>query len=343
VLATGARPVGAAPLRTLADCETVTGPRVLVLGGGILGMQAALALRRRGLEVSVVHRHDVLMNRLLDAEAGRILASQLANLGITVHVGRHAVRQLGGGVTLDDGTTLVADTVIACTGVVPNAELARECGLTVDEGVVVDAHLRTDDPRIHAIGDCAQADDQLGHTTRAWDQADTLAALLTVGHPGYRPGGRVTRLTAPGIDIASVGTLSSTEDMVVTLTDPARERYARIAVRDGRIVGAVLVGLPHAIAAVSQLHDRGEPVPSDRLGLLLGTPSTPAGPPELPDDAVVCLCNNVTKLTLVNAWHGGADSVEGLAGSTRATTGCGSCTPLVQGICSTLSAEREAA
>jgi assimilatory nitrate reductase electron transfer subunit len=353
VLATGARPVdpgpraGVTPLRTLADCASVTGRRILVLGGGILGMQAALALRRRGLDVSVVHRHAVLMNRLLDAEAGRILAAQLENAGICVYLGRTAVRYRTAGVTLDDGTTVLADNVVLCTGVVPNVELARHCGLTVDNGVVVDTQLRTDDQNIHAIGDCAQHDDQPGHLTRAWDQADALAALLTVGHDGYRAGGRITRLTAPGIDIASVGVApSSTMDSgveVVRLTDPTRERYARLALRRGRIVGAVLVGLPQAIATISRLHDRGEPVPSDRLGLLLGSPITPTGPVELPDDAVVCLCNNVTKIALIRAWHGGADTVKGLAASTRATTGCGSCTPVVHGICSTLSAAREPA
>jgi assimilatory nitrate reductase electron transfer subunit len=353
VLATGARPAdqgsrdGVTPLRTLADCALVTGRRILVLGGGILGMQAALALCRRGHDVSVVHRHAVLMNRLLDAEAGRILASRLQDLGIRVYLGRTAARYRTGGVTLDDCTTVLTDRVLLCTGAVPNVELARQCGLTVDDGVVVDTHLRTDDPDIHAVGDCAQHDDQPGHLSRAWDQADALAAFLTVGHAGYRAGGRVTRLTGPGIDIASVGIPApSTVDSaveVVALTDPARDRYARLTLRDGRIAGAVLVGLPEAIATISQLYDRGEPAPSDRLGLLLGGPVTPTGPVELSDDAVVCVCNNVTKITLVRAWRGGAETVNDLATSTRATTGCGTCTSVVQGICSTLSAERQGA
>jgi assimilatory nitrate reductase electron transfer subunit len=253
---------------------------------------------------------------------------------------------------LDDGTTLSADNVILCTGVLSNADLARDCGLTVGTGVVVDARLRTEDPDIHAIGDCAEHDGDLpGHLTRAWDQADTLAAALTIGHDGHRPGRRITRLIAPGIDIASIGRtveLSTTDSVapgveLVGLTDPARGRYARLALRDQRIVGAVLVGLPQAIATVSQLHDRGEPVPSDRLGLLLGAPTSQSGPIELPDDVAICLCNNVTKHTLVQAWHGGADTVQGLALATRATTGCGTCTPLIQRLCSTLTAERDAA
>jgi assimilatory nitrate reductase electron transfer subunit len=361
VLATGARPDPPAglqtraettTLRTLDDCARVTGRRVVVLGGGILGMQAALALRHRGHEVTVVHRNTVPLNRLLNPEAGRLLATQLVNAGLSIHLGRTAVRHDAAGLTLDDGTTILTDNVVLCTGVLPNVELARGCGLAVGTGVVVDASLRTEDPDIHAIGDCAEYDGDLpGHLTRAWDQADTLAAVLTTGHAGHVPGGQITRLTAPGIDIASIGRVSelSTTDSpdsapeLVTLTDPAGGRYAKVALRDQRVVGAVLVGLPQAIATISQLHDLGRPVPSDRLGMLLGAAISHSGPIELPDAAVICLCNNVTKHTLVHAWHGGADTVQDLAIVTRATTGCGSCKPLVGSLCSTLAAQRDVA
>lgn len=353
VLATGSRPVvpqvagladeRLAVLRTLRDCERIERARgpIAVLGGGVLGVEAARRLLGRGHRVALVHPRSHLMNRQLDETAGRLLADRLGKLGVDLRLGAEAVGHQSGELLLDDGTEVPAQLVLACTGVRPRTELASRAGLRVVRGVAVDARLRTDDPAIHAIGDCAeQVGGTSGLVTSAWEQADALAGLLTGGGAEHRGTRAIVRLKARGIDLVSIGAVQQLrhgDAEVVTLSDPARGRYARLALHDGRVGSAVLVGFPEAIAEISQLHDRGLPMPSDRLAVLLGTPpAVPGGAVELPEDAVVCRCNNVTKKSLTTAWHGGARSVAELAEATRATTGCGSCVDDVGAVCSAL-------
>ncbi|GAA2352630.1 FAD-dependent oxidoreductase [Saccharopolyspora halophila] len=364
VLATGSRPLmpeiagldpaRLAALRTLGDCARVgaaSGP-VAVLGGGVLGVETARALLARGHDMALVHREPHLMEHQLDEIGGRMLAERLGKLGVDVRLGVKAVRHREGRLVLGDGSEVSAEMVVACTGVWPEVTLAQRAGVSVNRGVVVDDRLRTSDPRIHAIGDCAEHRGRTaGLISAAWEQAEVLAAQLTGGETAYQGTPTVNRLRARGIDLVSIGSaraLAGSDAEIVTLSDPARGRYARLALHDGRISGAVLLGFPEAIAAVSQLHDRGLPMPADRLSLLLGTPaSVPGAPVELPEDAVVCRCNNVTKKSLITAWHGGARSVSALARATRATTGCGSCVDDVGAVCTALAerieSEREGA
>lgn len=369
VLATGSRPVlpdvpglhhdgrlaeGVSLLRTLDDCARFdwadshgdTRP-VVVLGGGVLGVETACGLADRGVEVTLVHRHAQLMNRHLDSTGGGLLAEHLRNRGVGLRLGRTAAEYRRGALTLDDGTTLPTAAVLVCTGVTPEATLARSAGLLVRRGVVVDDRLRTSDPHIHAVGDCAEhGGDVPGRIAPAWDQADTLARRLTGADAHYLRGRTITRLRARGIDLAIVGTAQAlcgpeAETELVRLSDPARGRYATLALRDQRIDAAVLLGFPQAIASVTQMHHRGERVPSDRLGLLLGTAADipRAVPGHLPDTAVVCRCNNVTKQALVSAWQDGAGDIAGIARMTRATTGCGTCTEDIRRLCDSLPAD----
>ncbi|WP_406691004.1 FAD-dependent oxidoreductase [Saccharopolyspora sp. ID03-671] len=365
VLATGARPLvpevrglGAerlTALRTLDDCARLvegTGP-VAVLGGGVLGVETARALLARGHRVTLVHREEHLMDRQLDEVGGRMLAERLTALGVDVRVGVKAGSYRAPVLRLGDGEEVPAERVVACTGVWPNVTLAQRAGVSVNRGVVVDDRLRTSDERIHAIGDCAEHRGTTpGLVGAAWEQAEALAAHLSSGRDAAHSGTRVvSRLKARGIDLVSVGSvraLGAADAEIVTLSDPARGRYAKLALRSGRISGAVLLGFPAAIAAVSQLHDRDLPMPADRLSLLLGTPAAvPGAPVELPEDAVLCRCNNVTKKSLITAWHGGARSVAELARATRATTGCGGCVDDVGRLCGSLAdrieSEREGA
>jgi assimilatory nitrate reductase electron transfer subunit len=365
VLATGARPrlpeidglltddgpaPGSTTFRTRDDCRRIVagarpGVPVAVLGGGLLGLETARGLAGRGCLVTVVHPTEHLLDRQLDAPAGRILRRALERLGIEFRLGTAAVRYLpGDGLKLADGTHVPGELVIVSAGVLPATGLARAAGLAVDRGVLVDDALRTSDPRVHAIGDCAQHESTgVGLVQPAFDQAGVLAARLTGVDPGARYRGTpvVTRLKARGIDLATLGDVRADPDddlppdvEVIRVQDPARGRYAKLVLRDERVVGAIMLGLPDAAANVIQLFDSGGRVPEDRLGFLLGR-ALPAGArdagsvADLPDDALVCRCNSVRKAGLVAAWQDGARDAAALTTATRAGTGCGSCRPQV--------------
>jgi len=365
VLATGSRPwippteglraedglaPGVVAFRTLDDCARILaasrpGAPVAVLGGGLLGLEAARGLADRGNLVTVVHPGGHLMERQLDPAAGRVLAATLATLGIEVRLGVLAARYVpGDGLKLADGTGVPADLVVVSAGVRAEAGLAAAAGLTVDGGVVVDDALRTSDPRVHAIGDCARHPGTVaGLVAPAWEQAAVLADLLTGADPAARYRGTpvVTRLKARDIDLAALGDVHATVDSadaeVLCLQDPARGRYAKLVIREDRVAGAILLGVPDAAAAITQLYDRGVPAPSDRLALLLGRAlpdgsTAAANPADLPAAATICRCNTVSKRQLVTAWRGGARSAGELASATRATTGCGGCRDAVRGI-----------
>ncbi|MCT2587331.1 FAD-dependent oxidoreductase [Actinophytocola gossypii] len=355
VLATGSRPwlppveglvvdgglaPGAVAFRTLDDCAAILaasrpGAPVAVLGGGLLGLEAARGLAHRGNLVTVVHPVGHLMERQLDPAAGRVLAATLATLGIETRLGVTAARYLpGDGLKLADGGLVPADLVVVSAGVRPETTLAAAAGITVDGGIVVDDALRTSDPRVHALGDCARHPGTVsGLVQPAWEQAAVLADLLTGTDPAARYRGTpvVTRLKARDVDLAALGEVHTDVDdadaEVLCLQDAARGRYAKLVLREERVTGAIVLGAPDAAAAITQLYDRGAPAPADRLALLLGRAGSgqPASPVDLPASATICRCNTVTKRALVTAWRSGARSAADLATSTRATTGCGGC------------------
>jgi assimilatory nitrate reductase electron transfer subunit len=344
---------GVAAFRTLDDCHRILeqaepGQPVAVLGGGLLGLEAARGLVGRGCLVSVVHPVGHLMERQLDPAGGRVLAKTLEELGIEIRLGVLAARYLpGDGLKLDDGSIVAADLVVVAAGVHAETSLAEDAGLTVDRGVVVDDSLRTNDPRVHAIGDCVRHPGTVsGLVQPAWEQAAVLADLITEVNPAARYRGTpvVTRLKARDIDLAALGDVHTEVDSadaeVLCLQDPARDRYAKLIIRDDRVTGAIVLGFPDAAATITQLYDRGVPAPSDRLALLLGRslPAVAHSPADLPASAVVCRCNTVSKGQLVKAWRAGARGVDELVETTRAGTGCGSCRDTVRGIADWLSA-----
>ncbi|HEU5471119.1 MAG TPA: FAD-dependent oxidoreductase [Actinophytocola sp.] len=369
VLATGSRPwvpptegltgddgelsAGVAAFRTLDDCERILaqarpGAPVAVLGGGLLGLEAARGLATRGCRVTVIHPVGNLMERQLDPAAGRVLARILTGFGIELRLGVLAAGYLrGDGLKLDDGSLVPAELVVVSAGVLPRTELAEAAGLAVDRGVLVDDELCTNDPRVHAIGDCARHPGTVaGLVQPAWEQAAVLADLVTGADPAARYLGTpvVTRLKARDVDLAALGEVHTgpddTEAEVLCLQDTVGGRYGKLVIRDGQITGAIMLGLPDAAATVTQLYDRGVPAPSDRIALLLGRSGAPTAhsPADLPASALICRCNTVTKGQLVTAWRAGKRDVAGLAESTRATTGCGSCRDTVRGIAEWLAA-----
>lgn len=348
-----------AVFRTLDDCRRILAAaagarRALVLGGGLLGLEAARGLAARGLEVHVVHPVGHLMERQLDPAAGAVLARTLAALGVHTHLEVTAVavaaRADSVTLTLGDGRQLTADLLVLSCGVRPDVALARAAGLAVERGVVVDDRLRTSDPRISAIGDCAQYDGEVtGLVAPAWEQARVLAQVLAgEGQLArYRPRPPVTRLKAAGIDLAAMGdpvARGGSDVEELSFSDPARGTYARLVIVDERLTGAIMLGDNPTVGTVIQLFDRGAPVPADRRSLLLGrsrdaaAPVPVESPALMPDATTICQCNTVRKGALVRCWREGARSLDEVAARTRATTGCGGCRDAVAGILDWLSA-----
>ncbi|MEV0715061.1 FAD-dependent oxidoreductase [Asanoa sp. NPDC050611] len=360
VLATGSAPI-VPPLpgfdrpevyafRTLDDCRRIVhhasgARRAVVLGGGLLGVEAARGLAGRGLAVDLVHRGPHLMERQLDGDGGRVLGRTLAGLGIRAHVDAVAEEWTGTALRLADGTGIPADLLVLACGVRPETRLAAEAGLTVAHGVVVDDALRTSDPRVFAIGDCAEHRGTVyGLVAPAWDHAATVADRLTGGSTAYRGSRVVTRLKASGVDLAAMGSPDAAADAeVVSFADPARGTYARLVIAANRITGAVLLGDNPLVGTVVQLFDRNAEVPADRRSLLLGrahggdAAAATESPALMPDAAVVCRCNTVRKAAITAAWRAGGRSVADVIAATRATTGCGSCREAVCGLVDWLS------
>ncbi len=343
---------GVAVFRTLADCrkiirrlEPARQPvrRAVVLGGGLLGLEAARGLAGRGVEVTVVHPVGRLMERQLDEAAGRVLARTIAALGMRVLLNRQAVTWHANGapaertLELDDGTCLPADLVIVACGVRANTDLAVSAGLEVEHAIVVDDRLTSvTDSRIHAIGECSQYDDQVyGLVAPAWEQAAVLADILTGGDARYGGSRVVTRLKAAGVDLATLGDAdlngaAATDDTseVISFADPARGTYQKIVIQDDRVTGAIMLGETDTVGTVIQLYDRDAVVPRDRRALIFPgvlDAGVVSNVTDLPDDAVVCRCNSVSCGEVRAACADGARTAGEVAVATRATTGCGGC------------------
>ncbi|MEU8120743.1 FAD-dependent oxidoreductase [Spirillospora sp. NPDC049024] len=350
-------PRGAQVFRTLEDCRRISelaesARRAVVIGGGLLGIEAARGLMGRGLEVTVLHLAGHLMERQLDPAAGKVLARTLAALGIGTRLQAEVagLRTAGGAVTgvelgLPGGGTEVIDTdlVILACGVRPEVSLAREAGLAVGRAVVVDDELRSvTDPSVRAIGECSEHRDEVyGLVAPAWEQAAVLAGLLAGTEPAARFTGarQITRLKAAGIELASMGETHFGDDdedvEVVRFTDAARGTYKKAVIRDGRLIGAILLGETSTAGTLTQLYDRAAPLPAERLGLLFpgaGGAAEAESPLRMPDAATVCQCNNVSKGRIRACWQGGARTADAVARETRASTGCGSCRSAVEGI-----------
>ncbi|MGW0871933.1 NAD(P)/FAD-dependent oxidoreductase [Streptomyces sp. NPDC002740] len=300
VLATGSNPVlpplrglftpdhvlpeGVHAFRTMDDCLGLSkavrpGVRAVVIGGGLLGVSAARALAVRGAQVVLAQQAERLMERQLDPNASKLVLRHLRDLGVEVHTECRVrdVRCVGGAVRsveLADGYALDADLVVLACGVSPRAGLAKASGIAVHKGILVDDELRTSDPYIRAIGDCAQHDGNVyGLAAPALEQADVLAESLA-GDTGSRYGGTraLTRLTLAGHSAFDLAAFGETEprpgDDVVQLADATRGTYRKVVVRDDRLVGGVLVGELGTVGALARAWEGAEPLPSDGGPLL---------------------------------------------------------------------------
>jgi nitrite reductase (NADH) large subunit len=263
VFATGSQPIrlalpgidlpGVMTFRDLDDVNAIAarkgGRRVAVIGGGLLGLEAAYGLAKSGAEVAVLHLMDRLMERQLDAQAALMLKRAMEAKGITVRLEAEAVRVLGDGrveaVELKDGTVIPADALVVAVGICPNVELARGAGLAVGRGIIVDDALETSAASVHAIGECAEHRGLCyGLVEPAYEQAQVLARRLAGERIGYGGSVLATNLKVSGVNVFSVGDFlaHAAGAEVVVLSDPGTGIYKKLVIADDRLIGAVLFG-----------------------------------------------------------------------------------------------------
>ena len=264
LIATGSKPFmlplpggnlpGVIGFRGIDDVEQMleaasTYKHAAVIGGGLLGIEAANGLLRRGMQVTLLHRIDVLMEQQLNADASRLLSHNLKARGLNVLLNAQTSELYGDqrvqGIALADGSRIDADLVVMAVGVRPDMALAKSCGLHCDRGIVVDDTMQTYDPHIYAVGECVQHRRlTFGLVAPVWEQARVCAShLARVGHRRYRFTRTATKLKVTGIDLYSAGDFiggDGTEDLV--LRDPRRGVYKRLVLKDNQIIGAVLYG-----------------------------------------------------------------------------------------------------
>jgi len=333
--------------RSLDDCEAMIDfardkTKAVVIGGGLLGLEAARGLQNRGLSVDVVHATQTLMNAQLDDNAGGILRRSVEALGIGVHTEKRTTKVLGDngvveGIEFSGGERLSCDMLVVAAGIRPNVGLAERAGLAVERAIVVDDHMRSvDDDDIYAVGECAQHRGRVyGLVAPLWEQATVLADCVTGANPraAYHGSRMATKLKVAGVDVAAMGLKAPEhdDDEFVQYSEPKHGVYKTVVVRDNKLVGATLVGDVSKVAFLMQAFDRGLPLPEERISLMfdIGTPEVAVGAAELSDDAQVCNCNGVKKARIVETVRGGEKSVTGVMAATRAGKGCGSCKGLV--------------
>lgn len=364
VLATGASPLvpsiaglaagddtfrpGIFVFRTVEDCAQIAvaaarSERAVVIGGGLLGVEAARGLVSHGVDVTIVHLGPHVMDAQLDRPGGRILKRELERSGIRVRTARTTARVLGAAaveeIQFSDGSRERCDLLVIAAGVRPNVALAAVSGLAIDRGIVVDDRLACAGASgVHAIGDCAEHRGRIyGLVAPAWEQADVLADRITGRRPTAAYAGTriATKLKVAGLDVAVMGARDEAdEDDTVCYTEPSRGIYSKLVVRDDRLVGAIAIGLPGATPGLVQRFLDGSPLPATRSELLFPPTATGAARSvaDLPDSARICDCNAVSKAVIVEAVLRGARSLRSVCEATRAGTGCGSCRPEVQEI-----------
>jgi nitrite reductase (NADH) large subunit len=360
LLATGSKPIvppipglklpGVCTFRDLRDVDTMvsaaaTHRRAVVIGGGLLGLEAAWGLKRRGMDVSVVHLMPTLMERQLDETAGRLLQHDLTERGISFFTNGQTEEVTGTdrvtGVKLADGRETSADLVVVAIGIRPDTDLARGAGLDVNRGIVVGDNMGTTDPDIFAVGECAEHRGQcVGLVAPIWDMARVCAHHLAGGDAMlYAAKATATRLKITGIDVYSAGQLAAGEDEdEIVLRDKRRGSYRKLVMRGGQVVGTVLYGNVTDGDWYFDTIKRGTDVSEIADRMILGRAATQAGGvaapldiAAMPDDTQICGCNGVCKGAIVDTIKAkGLSTYDEVKSHTKASASCGTCAPLVR-------------
>jgi nitrite reductase (NADH) large subunit len=361
VIATGSHPFivpvagkelpGVVTFRDIADVDAMlaavgSGRRAVVIGGGLLGLEAANGLLARGMTVTVVHLMATVMERQLDDAAGYLLRRELERRGLAVITEANTECIFGDGhvegVRLKDGREIPTDLVVMAVGIRPNADLGRAAGLAANRGIVVDDRMITSDEAILAVGECVEHRGQsYGLVAPLYEMAKVAADQLAgLGESTYQGSVTSTKLKVTGIDVFSAGAFGADKEAEdIVFRDAARGIYKRIILKENRVVGAVLYGDTADGARLFQLLRSSEDVSAERDTLIFG-PAFAAGgaapdPIEavaaLSADAEICGCNGVCKGKIVAAINDkGLQSLDDVRAHTKASASCGSCTGLVE-------------
>ncbi|MEP1328692.1 nitrite reductase large subunit NirB [Pseudophaeobacter sp.] len=358
IIATGSAPFiipvagkdlpGVVTYRDLDDTNAMikasaAGGKAVVIGGGLLGLEAAAGLKERGMNVTVLHLMGHLMERQLDPAAGYLLRNDLEARGIEVKTQASTKAILGEtkaeAVLLESGEILDADLVVMAVGIRPETRLATDAALDVARGVEVNAQMLTSDPDIYAVGECVEFDGHLfGLVAPLYDQAKIVAKGLMDAPDVFQVKELATKLKVTGCDLFSAGDFAEAEGREdIIFRDPARGIYKRLVIEDDRLVGAVMYGDTTDGNWFFGLIKDGTDIEEMRETLIFG-PAYQGGASvdplsavaALPLDAEICGCNGICKGTIVDAISGGATDLAAIKTQTKASASCGTCTGLVE-------------
>lgn len=318
--------------------------KCVVIGGGLLGLEAAAGMAARGVDVTVVHIMGYLMERQLDEAAGYLLRRALVDKGITVKCSANSKRILGENgkvkaLLLDDGTELPCDLLVMAVGIRPNVALAQGSGLAVGKGIHVDDHMLTSDPDVLAVGECVEHDGAIfGLVAPLYDQAKVAAQTLIGEDAKFVQKELSTKLKVTGCDLFSAGDFADGEGREdIVFRDPARGVYRRLVVENNIVIGAVMYGdTADSNWFFGLIKDKTDI--SDMRETLIFGPAFQGGTPldplavvaALPRDAEICGCNGICKGQIEDAIAAGATDLGTVRATTKASGSCGTCTGLVE-------------
>ncbi len=356
IIATGSRPFvppmegfggeGTFLFRTIDDCDRIAEyakncQRAVVIGGGLLGLEAARGLMTHHVEVTIVEAAGQLMPAQLDVESAQILKRTMQAMGLTVLTDRKTaqIHKSDGKVAslvFSDGATIPADMVVVSAGIRPITEVALNSGLNVNKGIVCDDQMRTSDPHVFALGECVEHRGKLyGLVEPIWAQARVMADVISGFDPQavYQGSKTGTKLKVMGVDLMSLGEkeAGADNDEVIVYREPNRGIYKKLIVRGNKLYGAILLGDAAAADLLIQMFLNEQAVPENRSDLLFGDVKGVAfiQAADLPDHAQICNCNGVCKKTIMEAISSGCETVASVGARTKAGKGCGSCRGLI--------------
>lgn len=317
--------------------------KAVVIGGGLLGLEAAAGLKERGVDVTVIHLMSHLMERQLDASAGYLLQRELQSRGITIHCGANTKEIRGQGkveaVLLEDGRIIEADMVVMAVGIRPKFGLAQAAGLKYNRGLLVNDEMKTDDPEVFAVGECVEHRDMCyGLVAPLYDMARVAAKNMLGFHEIFEGVETSTKLKVTGVDLFSAGDFAEGESREeIVYRDATQGVYKRLVIENDTIIGVVMYGDTADGAWFFQKLKDKENIAEIRDTLIFGpafaggVPADPmAAVAALPDEAEICGCNGVSKGTIIAAINNGATTLEAVKAITKASTSCGTCAGLTE-------------